>query len=73
VEDACAMTLKTAGPAMLITTAVISSGAVVFLLSTLNSLRYFGAAVAGVSILSLLCDLIFVPALVTLVLKDKKE
>ena len=72
VAEACAMTLKTAGPAMLITTALISSGALVFLLSTLNSLRYFGAAVAGVAIISLVCDLVFVPALLTLVIKNKK-
>jgi predicted RND superfamily exporter protein len=64
----CILTLQSVGPPMLMTTILIVSGALVLLSATMNSLKYFGAAIAGVSLLALVCDLIMVPAIMTLVM-----
>jgi predicted RND superfamily exporter protein len=68
ISRTCILTLQSAGPPMLMTTILIVSGALALLSATMNSLKCFGAAIAGVSLLALVCDLIMAPAIMTLVM-----
>ncbi len=73
VETACIMTLGRAGPAIVITTVLVSAGAFVFLTATLKSVNNFGAALGSIAILALLCDFLLAPALMTILYKKDRR
>ena len=71
VEDAIADSLSHAGRAMAGTTIILGFGFSVYLVSVMNNLQNFGLLITMTVILALLVDLIFGPALIRSVFRDR--
>jgi len=64
-ERAIRQTLSTTGHAMLFTSVVLAAGFMVYTLSIMSNLRHFGLLTALCIALAFLADVLFAPALVT--------
>ncbi len=71
VEAAIEHSKRHAGRALVATTVILASGFYVFLAAELGGLRRFGGLIATAVVYALLVDLMFGPALLRLVFKDK--
>lgn len=72
VAQAIQQTLQTTGHAMLYTSLVLSSGFFIYICSSMTNLVNFGLLTGLSILLALVADFILLPALLVLVVKDKK-
>lgn len=63
VKESVTLTLMEAGRAMFITTTVLAVGFMVFTLSSMSNLQYFGLLTSACVILALIADFVLAPAL----------
>jgi predicted RND superfamily exporter protein len=73
VQEAVRHTLLTTGRAMLVTTVVLSLGFFVFMFASMNNLFNFGLLTGLAIAIALLADYLVAPALMTLLVEDRRD
>jgi predicted RND superfamily exporter protein len=73
VKKATELTLLTTGRAMIVTTIVLSVGFLVFTGASMSNIFNFGVLTAIAVITALLADFFLVPAIMTLIIKNKND
>ena len=73
VDKAVEATLLTTGRAMIVTTIVLSFGFFVFMGASMSNIFNFGVLTAIAVITALLADFFLVPAIMTLIIKNKND